>query len=320
MGSLNVVVLGDNEFAKELGKLGSHSDIAIYNRKVDEDIFSFIAPLTFPEKLSSMIQSVKMAEAGVVVVKALTPEIGEYFVTLNEAGVSSGVIILENVVQEQIKPLIKGTLLERYSFCEKSYSAVMNELAKISVEEAAGSLIFSMDHFFSTKSAGLVAVGRVERGKIKSYDKVTVLPIKKEVLVKSLQKQDKNANEALFGDRTGIALKGVEENELARGYILTNAEQEFKVSNIVSGGLSVGRFFRYPLELGQRLQISLGLQDETVILKKIEGKEKLSAGESAKVELMTESGKNLVYEENEKFIISRPEVKGLRIVGSGRCD
>jgi len=319
MSSLNVVVLGDNEFAKELGKLGSHSDIAIYNRKAGEDIFSFIAPLTFPEKLSSMLQAVKMAEAGMLVVKALTPEIGECIIALNEAGVDKGAIILENTVQEQIKPLIKGTLLERYSFCEKSYSSVMNELAKISVEEVTGSLIFAMDHFFSTKSAGLVAVGRVMRGKIKAYDKVTVLPIKKEVLVKSLQKQDENANEALFGDRVGVALKGVEENELARGYILTNAEQEFKVSNIVSGGLSVSRFFKYPLEPGQRLQISLGLQDETVILKNIEGKEKLGAGESARVELMTESGKNLVYEENEKFIISRPEVKGLRIVGSGRC-
>lgn len=318
MGSLSVAIFGDNEFAKELGKLGSHSDIAIYNRKVGEDIFSFIAPLTFPEKLSSMMQAVKMAEAGIVVVKALTPEIGECIIALNEAGVGKGVIILENVVQEQLKPLIKGTLLERYSFCEKSYGAVMGELAKMEAEEVTGSLIFAMDHFFSTKSAGLVAVGRVERGRVKSYDKVTVLPIKKEALVKSLQKQDENVNEAVCGDRVGVALKGVEEGELARGYILTNAEQEFKVSNVISGELSVNRFFKYPLELGQRLQISLGLQDETVILKKIEKGEKLSAGEASQIEMMTETGRNLVYEENEKFIISRPEVKGLRIAGSGR--
>ncbi len=318
MSSLNVAVIGDNDFCKELGKLGSHTDIAIYNRKAEERIFSFIAPLTFPERISSMLQAVRMADAGLVVIKGLTSELGEAMLALNEFGVSRGLIILENVTHEQVKPLLKGTLLERYVFCEKSYAAVISELMKIETEEVTGSLRFVLDHFFSTKSAGTIGVGRIERGKIRAYDKVTVLPIKKEVVVKSLEKQEASANDARSGDRVGAALKGVEPEELSRGCILTDAEHEFKVGNVIAGDFSVNKFYKHPLEVGQRLQISLGLQDETVILKKIDG-EKLGAGGSAKIEVITEGGKNLVYEENERFIISRPEIKGLRIVGSGRC-
>lgn len=317
MGSLNVVVIGDSEFCKELGKVGSHTDVAIYNRKAEDRIFSFIAPLTFPERISSMLQAVRMADAGLLVVKGLTPELGEAVIALNEFGIKKGLIILENVSQEQIRPLLKGSPLESYAFCEKSYGSVISELMKIDAEEATGSLRLVLDHFFSTKSAGTIGVGRIERGKLRAYEKVTVLPTKKEVLVKSLEKQEASVNEASSGDRVGAALKGVEPEELSRGFILTNAEHEFKVGNVISGDFLINKFYKHPLEVGQRLQITLGLQDETVILKRID--DRIGAGGSGTIEVITEGGKNLVYEENERFIISRPELKGLRIVGSGKC-
>ena len=317
MGSLSCVVIGDADFPKELGKIGSHSDIALYHRKVDERIYSFILPLIFPEKLSSLLVAVRLSDAAIVVVKAVTPDLGEAIIALNEFSIKEGIIILDGVVLDQVKPILKGTVLEGYSVCERSYAAVMERLSKIEAWESKGSLRLPLDHFFLTKTIGTVAVGKIERGMLKEHDKLTVLPTRKEVLVKSLESQEVTIGEAGAGVRVGVALKGIEPEELGRGFILTDLEQEFIVSNIVSGEFTVNRFQKQPLEAGQKLQIALGLQSESVVLKRIDGKERLGANETARIELMTETGKKLVYEAGERFIIFRPELKGLRIVGSG---
>ena len=312
MRSINVFLYGDNDFPKKLGKLGSHSDIALYNRKTEDIVFTFITPLTYPEKIQPMIQAAQMADTAIVVINELTPELGEVIVTLSLLEIEQGIIVLENIVKEQINPLIKDTPLEKYRYCEKSYAPVIEELKKTHLKVEKGSLKLILDHFFLTKTIGTVGVGKIERGMIKKHNKLKTLPQGKDIVVKSLQVQDINQTEAETGTRVGVALKGIEADNLKRGTIITDKEDDYTVSNSIRGQFKTHRYFKQTLEVGQRIQIAIGLQTETVIIKEIETNQW--------IELETENNKKLVYQPNERFILTRPEVKGLRIAGNGRVE
>jgi len=56
MRHLTVGVFGDEALGKELGKKGTLSDIAMYNRKTDDCVFTFMSPVEekLPPKAKSL--------------------------------------------------------------------------------------------------------------------------------------------------------------------------------------------------------------------------------------------------------------------------
>ena len=107
MPNLNVAMLGVPDYAKDVGKKGTVSDIAFYNLKKGDDTVTIIEPLRYPERLPPLFYSASMADSAVIVVDAITPEFGETIVMLDCAGVKSGYIILRNYLDKsQIAPLI----------------------------------------------------------------------------------------------------------------------------------------------------------------------------------------------------------------------
>lgn len=69
MKSLNIAVLGDHEILKDLGKLGTTSDISLYDKKLVDKVFTFVSPITFPEKIQSLVQVINMTELVLLNVK-----------------------------------------------------------------------------------------------------------------------------------------------------------------------------------------------------------------------------------------------------------
>ena len=62
MNSINFVILGDYQFASELGKKGTTTDLSIYDRKTQGTIYTWTVPITFPDKIQSLMQAVNIAE------------------------------------------------------------------------------------------------------------------------------------------------------------------------------------------------------------------------------------------------------------------
>ena len=62
MKSINFVILGDysSGVAKELGKKGTATDIAIYDRKTSDTIYTWALPITFPDKIQSLMQAINI--------------------------------------------------------------------------------------------------------------------------------------------------------------------------------------------------------------------------------------------------------------------
>lgn len=114
--NLNVAVLGAPDYAKGIGKKSTASDITFYDLKQGDVTVSMIEPTRYPEKLSSLFNATSLADSAIVVVDRIGPEFGETAVMLDCLGISRGYLVLRNYITiDQIGPLIKGSVLERYS-------------------------------------------------------------------------------------------------------------------------------------------------------------------------------------------------------------
>jgi selenocysteine-specific translation elongation factor len=66
--TINFVILGDysSSIAKELGKKGTATDIAIYDRKTSDIIYTWALPITFPDKIQSLMQAINISEYAIL--------------------------------------------------------------------------------------------------------------------------------------------------------------------------------------------------------------------------------------------------------------
>ena len=115
MGNLNVLVAGSKNYAADVGKKGTVTDMTFYELKKGTDSLTLIEPSKYPEKLSSLFYSVAMSEYAILVVEQIDSFLGETIVMIDSLGIDKGWIVLRNYIQmEQLKPLIAGTCLEGY--------------------------------------------------------------------------------------------------------------------------------------------------------------------------------------------------------------
>ena len=268
MPNLTVAVLGPPDFAKDLGKKGTSTDITLYNLKRGTDTVTFIEPTRYPEKIAPLFFAVSTADRVILVVDEANAAFGETVLMLQCAGVAKGHLILRNyLTREQLLPLIRETVVEDYEIFEGNLSGLRDTL----LDEAAArggntgekrvSCVGTVpiDHFFNVRGIGTVVLGIVALGEIRTHDSVQVLPLKKQVQVRSIQKHDDDADFAVKGDRVGIALKGIEAGELDRGYVISS-DPGIRSSNLVSGRLELVPYWKVPMKKGMAVQIGHWMQ------------------------------------------------------------
>lgn len=308
--TLTTAILNDPELGSLLGKRGTASDMAFYNRKIGGEIYIFAEPLTYPERLAPLLQTISMADAAIVRIDALTPELGEMLLALDMLEKRQGLLVLEGLVREQVLPVIRGTVAEGYAVVERDFNAIISELGSFSHESGPPARV-EVDHAFTVKSVGTVLLGCVKGGKIERHAKLTLLPQGREVLVRSIQIQDENAAQAETGERVGLAVKGVSSEDIERGSILTTEPESFSVTTEVVLDFVKCPYFKGELKPEIKCMLSLGLRYEAAVIKDIYNTE----DNRLRVEVETE--KPVVTIQGETAVIARPEVRGLRLAGKG---
>lgn len=260
MGNLNIAVVGAKDYAGKIGKKGTVTDMTFYDHKAGTDSFTLIEPSKYPDKLSSLFYSVGMSEFVILVVDKIDSFLGETIVMVDSLGIDKGFIILQNYIQpEQLKPLLAGTSLEGYEYREDDPIKLREELiamAKSEGRKAGDGTCGScpVDSHFNVKGVGTVVLGSVIDGHFKKHDKMTVFPIKREVILKSIQKHDLDADDGVKGDHVGLALRGIESDELDRGFVVTT-DPSVKMTRSVSGKVSLVKYWPSALKEGMVLHI-----------------------------------------------------------------
>jgi selenocysteine-specific translation elongation factor len=322
--SINFVILGDyDNIARELGKKGTTTDIAIYDRKTSDVIYTWTAPITFPDKIQSLMQTVNIAEYAILNVTKIDKYLGEQIIALDSVNFTDGFILHSyEVDKEKLKTLIKNTSVSHFKFLD-NIDQLKQEMSRLkSKGYIDGPVVIPIDHAFDVKGVGTVILGVVKQGVVKVYDQLKIMPGGKDTVVKSIQMHDDPVDESKSPARVGLAIKGMTAEQISRGDILCSADPfscNVKVvpaatvpaadtaSTIFSTKFVKNSYYKGVLAENQTYLISVGLQIKPVRLKLLDG---------LAVEIIPDN-KPIVFFPGQTYVVLKPDSQGTRIIGKG---
>jgi len=104
-----------------------------------------------------------------------------------------------------------------------------------------------IDHAFSVKGIGTVILGIIKKGSVHSNQMLELTgngSVAKKIIVRSIQKHDRNFKEAREGDRVGLALKGnISVNEISRDNLITT-QGIFKGEKEIKAKVHVNQYYQ----------------------------------------------------------------------------
>jgi len=303
MQQLTIGLFYDDSLAKELGKKATTSDMIFFHRKKDEMVFSFVSPVE--DKIIAKSQIMNMIDVAIVSADQISPAVGETILMLDSLNIKKGLFIIPPYADtNQLKKMIKDTTLESFQFMSRDVHQIMEFLEQQSVErnqDSAG--VVTIDHSFHVKGVGEVVLGFVTQGIMRKHDKVVIQPIGKETIVRSIQMQDNDVDQAPTGSRVGLALKGVNVNDLKRGYLLSSSDEIISDSSLT---LSFSKNPFYPNLSRGSFHPTIGLQTIPIKITSID-----------KEKMIVETEKLVCYMKNQPVIILDLNADKLHHMGTG---
>lgn len=168
-----------------------------------------------------------------------------------------------------------------------------------------------IDRVFSVEGFGTVVTGTLWRGMLRPGDRVVIEPPGIETRVRSVQVHNRDVPAAHAGQRTAVALHGVDRARLSRGdWVLRPAS--LTPSYMVDARLHLLKDAARPVVQRQRLRFHLGASEvlgRVVLL----DREELAPGESAVVQFRLEAP--LVADRGDRFVVRTYSPQ--RAVGGG---
>jgi elongation factor Tu len=297
--------------------------------------------------VKNMITGAAQIDGAILVVSAADgpmPQTREHVLLAKQVGVPSILVFLNKMDQadpelaelvemeirellakndfDENAPIIKGSALkalEGDADAEKQILELVKAMDDYFPEpkrEIDKPFLMPIEDVFSIKGRGTVATGRIEQGKVKVGDPVSIVGIhpNKESTVTGVEMFKKLLNDAQAGDNVGVLLRGIERTDIERGQVLakpgsitphTNFEAEVYVLKKDEGGRHT------PFFKGYKPQFYIRTTDVTGAVTLPEGMEMVMPGDNVqmKVELIAP----IAMEEGLRFAIR----EGGRTVGAG---
>jgi selenocysteine-specific translation elongation factor len=305
LNSINFVILGDHTIAAQLGKKGTATDIVIYDRKNADNVYTWTVPSTFPDKIQSLMHAANIAEYAILNVSRLDRYLGEQIMALDSVGLTDGFVLHSYEVDRgKLKTLLRNTSLANFQFVD-SIDLLKQEMANLRPKGSEGPAMIPIDHAFDVKGVGTVALGVVKQGMIKVYDELVLMPGKKNVLIKSIQMHDDPVETASSPSRVGLAIKGVDVDDISRGDVICLSDAIEASSGPVNISFTKSPFFKGELLENHTYMISVGMQIRPVKIK-----------QQADL-LQVTPEKPIAYGEGQTCVLLKPDSPSTRIVGKG---
>lgn len=287
MTVLNIAMVGSDDLAKSIAKATDQRDVHTYvNKESGPDgarILSIIRPAKMPERIRPFFNSLCAARVGLIEVTGVDATFGEVLVGFASAGIQKGIFVInppdgEWIDEDQVKGFMTQAGLSSWSQCgtdgielREAFYGLMDEISSDLESAKAEPLVVPIDQHFNVKGIGLVAIGYVQAGSVSVHDELHLLPAEGPGTVKSLQVMDDDVEEAVAGDRVGIALRNTKEEHLTGGSLVIHPALEDKNKGISiplsvdkheksSLDLSISPFQKRVLAVGDVVHASVDLQ------------------------------------------------------------
>ncbi|HXY47646.1 MAG TPA: EF-Tu/IF-2/RF-3 family GTPase [Thermoplasmata archaeon] len=257
---VTIAVVGAPDIAKELGKKGTTSDLTLFNVVHDDTAVTIVEPTQFPEKFPPLLTALAMADQCLLVIPELSRSVAETIATVELTDVPTTAVLGPAVGDAEVVRAFKGGRLASAPRVPLDLPMLREMVESWSAAPSEGPVRVPIDHAFPVKGVGAVALGVVRRGSLKAHERLRLFPTPKAVEVRSIQVHDVDRSEATVGERVGVALKGVEADELTRGQILAPDGSLEVGPKVDLGPLERCRYYRGDAGPGAQLHLSLGLQ------------------------------------------------------------
>ncbi len=294
----------DEELLKKIAKESSENDLKYFHRKDGDNVFTFLRPTRFPEKISSLINPATVADIPIIEVNEIDQYLGEIILLLDAMGFEKGLILTSPENQEKLKRIVKNTPIEKFSFAEKRMESILDFLSSLNEKENVGDGYIVVDQSFPVKGVGTVALGFVKKGTIKRHEEVVILPSKKRSEIRSIQVQDVDQESAGNGTRVGVALKNVNPDDVPKGSIIA-----------IPDSLQVSETIRLKVRKNPVIKESLNIDSKVQIYNNF-GRYVGKANDISSNHIMFSMENEIVINE-DVYIISHQE-KIPRIYGGGK--
>jgi selenocysteine-specific translation elongation factor len=243
---------------KNIAKKDSETDIKYYSRKVGENIWTFLVPFRFPEKIFPLTLSASISQAAIVKVDEFSKDLGEVILSLDSFGIKHGAIICDSYKKSTITKIAQGTVLENYQYISNDMASLISFIESLPYDNIDKKGYVVVDQYFVVKGTGTVALGFVKEGRINKHDTIRIYPSEKEAEIRSIQSHDVEITTAENGTRVGLALKNANVEDLEKGTILSNNTYPTKKSITIE-------FKKYPvsyeIQKGQKIHIDFLMND-----------------------------------------------------------
>ncbi len=187
------------------------------------------------------VAGANIIDAAVLIVAAdlgLQVQSVEHFSIIKNLGIKDLVVALNKVdmasperieeVKKKVTLLLKGTPYEKAKIVEVSgltgkgidelKNALQDSLSP-PIRQWTGPFKMPIDHAFTIAGVGTVLTGTIHRGKVKVKDTIEVKPVDKKGQVRSLRSFGEDKEEAIAGERVGVAVKDIKPDDAHRGYV-----------------------------------------------------------------------------------------------------
>jgi selenocysteine-specific elongation factor len=277
--SFSIGLLGANHeltklVGEALGSPGTVSDLQFYNRldNAMKCVFTAVAPIAYPDKIKPLVQVCSLCDIQIMIIDCelgITPEIGELMVLMDIYAQHFGskyIGVIGNInektewqleqIQKQLPQLIGKTTIKDMEFIplknREDYANLKKKISEIGFssleneESDSSSCQVLIDHTFPVKGVGCVILGLVKKGTLKAGEMYDLIPIHekpKRIILRSIQKQDRDYKTANQGDRVGLALKGVKAEEIDRNTMLCTLDA-YKTSDKIKAEIDVSPYYK----------------------------------------------------------------------------
>jgi selenocysteine-specific elongation factor len=154
-----------------------------------------------------------------------------------------------------------------------------------------------IDRVFAVAGAGTVVTGSTWSGTVAVGDAVRVLPLDREVRVRSIEVHGRAAERAVPGWRTALALVGVDKSELARGHVAVTGAG-WQATRVLDAAVELLPGARKALASRTRVRVHLGTAE---VLARVAGGRAVAPGERGVARLLLEGP--LLARAGDRFVL-----------------
>jgi selenocysteine-specific elongation factor len=249
--------------------------------------------------------------------EGLMPQTEEHLAIVELLGIRRGIPVLtkRDLVDDEWLALVRTEVAERLSRSPIRWrtAVAVSALKAEGLEDLKAALVdavkdlrerptddlfrLPIDRVFTLAGAGTVVTGSTWSGAVKPGQNVRLLPLDREVRVRSIQVHGHDADRTGPGRRTALALVGVAKEELERGQVAV-AGSGWAATNTLDVSLELLPSARKPLAARTRVRVHLGTAE---VLARVAQVRAIAPGETGLARLLLE--RPIVARGRDRFVI-----------------